>query len=477
MEKVLEKVKSFVYQNRENILRDLCELCAIDSVSKKDQDGLPFGKGVDDALVKAIDIAKAHGVCGEVKHELGYALSNAGNGEKCIGFFSHCDVVPAKSEEWIKTEPFTPMFDGNFLYCRGSEDNKAAAIGGIYISEMVNNGILPIESSFMCYFGGNEECGMSDLKAFIKNEKIPDLSLVPDHSYPVCVGEKGIARFEAVSGKAFKTVSKFDGGNVVNAVIGTLEAKIEYTKELFDELSQKAEGERIKVSEIDGKIDLVAYGRSTHAANPGKGENAAVMAAELLCSCESFCKEDKEILLSLLNICKDHFGSGVGIDSDDKDFGKNTFVLGIVKCEENILKAWFDSRFGRGFSTAEIIGNIKKTVEGAGFSFDVNEIKDCFVSSTEEKFVEALMCTYAKMCCVERESVLPYYSGGGTYGRYLPTSLGFSIHNFAGVDCPESDLPQGHGNAHEADERILLEAYLHGIVTDAMIIYELDKSM
>ncbi len=477
MDQIIEKVTEFVEKNRQSILDDLCTLCRIDSVSKEGADGLPFGKGVDDALVCVKKLCKKHGLDCDVKHDLGYATSKVGDGEKTVGFFSHCDVVPANADEWTKTEPFTPYFDGTFLFCRGSEDNKAAAVGGIYISKMIKSGILPIKSTFSCYFGGNEERGMGDIESYIKNEKLPELSLVPDNAYPVCVGEKGIARFSAQPKKSFKTVKKFDGGTVVNAVIGTLDAEIEYTKELFDELSEKAD-DRFSLCEKDGSICLTAYGKSTHAAHPETGENAAVMAAQLLCSCESFCREDKEILSALCGLCADHFGGGVGIYSEDENFGKNTFVLGVSKCENRKAVFEFDSRFGRGLSTESILSNINSAFEKAGFEHTVKYVVDCYVTNTDEKYIEALMCTYAKMCGVERSSIASHYSAGGTYARYLASpqgSLGLSIHNFAGLDLPECELPKGHGGAHQADEFISLDAFLKGIVTDAMILYEIDK--
>ena len=479
MEQILDKVTKFVEENRENILNDLCSLCRIDSVAKKGNGKFPFGKEVDDALLAAKELCKKHGVDCSVKHDLGYAASKVGCGKKTIGFFSHCDVVPAKEDEWTKTSPFIPYFDGTYLYCRGSEDNKAAAVGGIYISKMINSGVLPINSAFMCYFGGNEESGMCDLKNFLENEALPELSLVPDNGYPVCVGEKGIARFWARSEKSFETVRKFDGGTVVNAVIGTLDAEIEYKKELFDELSEKTD-DSFELFEKDGKICLTVHGKSAHAAHPNMGRNAAVMASKLLCSCESFCEKDKEILSAFCQLCEDHFGSGAGIFSQDENFGQNTFVAGISKCENGKAVFEFDSRFGRTIPTDDILENVKNAFERAGFEYSVKEIKPCYVTKTEEKYIEALMETYAKMCGAERKTLSPHYSGGGTYARLLDSpcgSLGLSIHNFAGLDLQKPDLPQGHGGAHQADECIALDAFLKGIVTDAMIIYELDKLM
>ena len=479
MQAILEKVTRFIEENRQNILDDLFSLCRIDSVAHNNEDGFPYGKGVDDALCMAQKLCDEHGIDCKVRHDLGYATSKVTGGEKTIGFFSHCDVVPANAKEWTKTQPFTPLFDGAHLYCRGSEDNKAAAIGGIYISEMIKKGILPVKSSFLCYFGGNEECGMGDLKSFIKNEKLPDLSLVPDNGYPVCVGEKGIARFSAKSKKSFRTVTKFDGGTVVNAVIGTLEAEIGYTKELFDELSEKIDN-KFSLSQKDGKICLCAFGKSTHAANPKSGENAAIMAAQLLCSCKNFDENDKELLSALLSLCDDYYGAGAGITAEDENFGKNTFVLGISRCKDEKGCFEFDSRFGRGISTEMILDNIRIAFEKAGFEYSVKEVKDCYVTNTDEKYVEALMRTYAKMCGVQRETLSPHYSAGGTYARLLNSpcgSLGLSIHNFAGLDVPNKDLPSGHGEAHQADECIFFDAFLKGIVTDAMIIYELDKLM
>ena len=78
MQAILEKVTRFIEENRQNILDDLCSLCRIDSVAHNNEDGFPYGKGVDDALCMAQKLCDEHGIDCKVSHDLGK-----------FGFISH----------------------------------------------------------------------------------------------------------------------------------------------------------------------------------------------------------------------------------------------------------------------------------------------------------------------------------------------------------------------------------------------------
>jgi succinyl-diaminopimelate desuccinylase len=54
---VLEKVRAY----QEDIIRDIFELVAVDSVKTEAQEGKPFGEGPAEALVKAEAVAKRLG--------------------------------------------------------------------------------------------------------------------------------------------------------------------------------------------------------------------------------------------------------------------------------------------------------------------------------------------------------------------------------------------------------------------------------
>lgn len=472
---IKENIKKYLEDNKESIISDLITLCKIPSVSEEGKDGYVFGKSVNDALYEVKNIASRFDFEVDVKEKLGYATLSLEKGEKSMGLYSHCDVVPVKADEWIKTSPYEPFIDSDgYMYARGCEDNKSSAIALIYIADMIKKGIIPFESSYLAYFGGSEETGMQDLQNYVANEKMPDLCLVPDNSYPVCVGEKGIMRFIARPKCNFEQIKTFDGGIAVNAVIGTHISEISADEALFEEIKEKISGNSsFDVKYENGIITLTSYGKSSHAAMPEGSQNAAVMAAELLCGCENLSANDKKILSDLAELSVDYYGSAVGILAEDEHFGKNTYVLGISSCRQSRGFFKYDIRYGMTIPSDKMIENIEKAFEEKGFETEIDENCPCFVTGAPRKYIDAVLKVYAEETGIS--DAKEYYSGGGTYARYLGNSFGMSIHDYSKLEYPVCDLPQGHGEAHQPDEKIYIDAFFKGIVTDCMMMVELDR--
>ncbi len=490
--KAYDAVTAYAEEYRETMIAELRELCRIPSVSVPDSgfdsDGgktrLPFGKEVEKALRKVKEIAARYGVSCTVKSGFGYATAEidgkGGNGS--IGIFSHCDVVPANADEWTMTEPFEPRIDGGFLYCRGCDDNKAAAIEALHIAHMARLGILPLKNKLICYFGGSEECGMDDLKTFCAHETLPTLCLVPDNGSPLSLGEKGIARFDFRAQKEFSQIIAFDGGTVVNAVIGTHTAKMrdadgalyrELLRLVKDDPSYEISTEISPISpdSSDSLTTVVCHGVSAHAAHPQNGCNAAVKNARLLCRCESLDKSDREILARTVALFEDPLGSGVGIFGSDEHFGNNTFVLGVTAVEKATLVGKIDCRFGKTLPSDILVCKVREAVGAAGFSVEVCEMKDCYEANLPTRLLTAFLDTYHVISFPDAQ---PFYSAGGTYARYLPCGISFSPFDWYDLPAIKDTLPPGRGGAHQADEHIGIDSFIRGTITTAKLLAALD---
>lgn len=233
-------------------------LARIPSVSHKGMDGLPFGRAVDDALNTAADMFKSSGIPMIVRHDCGYAVGVCQGEGDGIGIFAHADVVPV-NDDWIKTAPFAPVEENGILYGRGVNDNKSGIVGALYALRALRAAGVTLKNRITVYVGGNEEAGMQDMDAFVRNERIPAVSIVPDGGFPVGVGEKGILRIDCRSKCPMQDVRKFDGGDAYNVVLDHVEVEL-------------ANGEAFAVE-----------GLTAHAAYPGNSVNAAgKAAAELL---------------------------------------------------------------------------------------------------------------------------------------------------------------------------------------------------
>ena len=472
-------VRAYIDAHRDEIKNDLITLCRVPSVSVDGED-YPYGEEVNRALRTARSLCEKRGLFCRVEEKKGYAVAfpekEKENVSTDIGLFCHCDVVPADESDWTVCPPFEPKQIGGFLFGRGVDDNKGAAVASIYLLDMIKSGVLPLRSSLMIYFGGDEERGMSDIHNFLTNESRPEICLVPDNGAPVSFGEKGILRLVCTAKTPFSQIVSFAGGTVVNAVIGSADVSMrDEDGALYRELCGLIAGkDAFSVSHEGTLTTLDSRGAAAHAAYPANSVNAAVEAAKLLCKAESLCGADRDILAGMVSLFSDPFGSGANIDAEDEKFGKNTFVLGVCELCDDTLVCRVDCRFGRTRSAEEIAARIDSAAKTAGFrGVEVEEEKECYTAQLPERTLSAFLEAYRKVSDPNGE---PYYSAGGTYARYLSGGLSCSMFDSYGLNIEYPTLPQGHGEAHQPDETISLSALYKGIFTMANILSALDES-
>ena len=428
-----EKIKRYFEENKNIIIKELSELIKIPSTGGE--------KGDNDAIQRVFSIscekAEKYGFKTEIKKK--YALAKIFEGKKRIGIFSHLDVVPADENSWTVTKPFSPLLKNGALFGRGSVDDKCAAVIAWHAADAVKKLNIPFNSEIVLFMGGDEECGMEDIEDFVKEERIPDNSLVPDNDFPVCLGEKGIAVFELESRKKLDSIKSIYGGTAHNISLGEITAEV-------------------------GAEKLEEKGVSAHAASPEGSVNAGFKLADRLLEENLISENDREIILLMRNMLKSPYGEYFGIDCNDSRFGKLTFVNGIVKTEEGRLFLTFDLRYGTESDFEQITEKIRASAEG----FDVKMNKPPFVlpeGGLGGKFEKI----YSE---VTGENKKAYYSGGGTYARMLKNA--YSV----GVSTKEAaTLPPGHGNEHQPDECISVEGMLEAAEIITLMLIEADRSL
>ena len=190
-----EKLEAYMKRHREEIVETLKSLVRIPSVEGSPEAGAPFGRACADILRKTEALYAENGFLTEMHGESGYLLaSGGGSGEKTIGLFAHGDVVPV-SDDWVMTDPFTPIERDGFLIGRGVEDNKSGIVASLFAMRAIRDLGIPVKSRIVAFTGANEESGMCDIEAFARDERMPELSLVADCAFPVYRGEKGVFRY------------------------------------------------------------------------------------------------------------------------------------------------------------------------------------------------------------------------------------------------------------------------------------------
>ena len=315
------------------------------------------------------------------------------------------------------------------------------------------------------------ENGMEDMKAFCENEKMPDVSFVPDGEYPYYSGEKNIIKFELTSHTSLKTIKKFKGGRASNVVLGELLTELEYSDKLLEEISKVcANDERFYLEHNQKNIKITTKGKSNHIAKISNSVNAAQITAEKLCMCESICESDKIILNDVIKFIDGGYGQGFGIEHIDKDFGALVCGNGIVNSTlDGKLKLVFDVRSGPSLETAYLIDLVTKTTLKNWQVLFLRNSKG-YITDESQSVPTKIREVYKYLSETMDEKTLKI--SGGTYARMLKNA--FAIGDIAPYKTKPISLPEGHGGYHQPDEKLSIDGFLEGIKILVCLVLEID---
>ena len=444
MEKWFSTVTAYLSDQRHQMVSDLMELVRIPSIAGERVGDLPFGKEVDRALCVAAELFRTHGFTVKVCHKDGYALAvSEGEGDG-IGIFAHCDVVPVNND-WVKTSPFDPIEENGVIYGRGVADNKCAVVEALYALLALRIAGVSLKNRITVYMGGCEEAGMGDIRAFVENEVMPSVSIVPDGGFPVGIGEKSILRVTCRSKNSLTDVVKLDGGSAFNVVL-----------------------DHVQVEMKNGE-SFTTDGTPAHASRPQKGCNAAEMAAQQLLGMP-ICDGDKKILGAFVHAIEDCFGGNLNIATEGQ-FGKLTCANGIARIKNGQLEFTLDIRYGTELEPAECIRRLCASLDALGFTTEINENKAGFLLDENAPELQTILDICRNL--YQKPEAKPIKMSGGTYARSLKNA--YSIDSAPGL-LP-IDLPAGHGGVHQSDEALSVDAFVKTTAALAVMIARLDAQM
>ena len=464
-----QRIVAWVEENRRWILDNWMALARIPSVQGEAAEDAPFGVECARALAAAAKLFEDSGFDTRLEKSRGYALAQFGEGEKCIGIFGHSDVVPA-GDGWAFTQPFEPIIQNGTLIGRGVCDNKNGVMASLCILRMAKELGLPLKSRLLAFVGSNEESGMGDIEAFVANEAMPDLSLVPDTAFPCALGEKGILRMWAKCGTKLSAVKDVRGGNAFNIVLDQVEAVLEVDDALLQELQAKcAESDAYRLETKADGIHLTAYGVAKHAASPDGSVNAAFLLAKLLSGCEKLPATDRMTFATVAAYLESYYGEGMGVAHNDSFCGKTTTVCGMVAVEDGHLKVSVDCRYGTEVEPAALERRFHTCWEEAGWSIVYLENRAGYRTAADSPVPGLLTGIVEELGGKERTC---YFMPGGTYGRYLKNAFPTGTRSIATHrEGPAMVMPAGSGGAHQRDECVDIEGFFLGlrILTHAVL--------
>lgn len=444
------KIKNIVNENSKEMLESIKAAVRINSVMDEDTatESMPFGKGVDEALRKTLEIAESLGFKTVYKDGY-YGYAEVGEGEELIGILGHIDVVPVGDESKWKFPPFSATEEDGYIYGRGTQDDKGPTIATMYAVKALLDAGVKFEKRVRFIIGGDEENLWRCIAKYTENgEEIPSMGFTPDSSFPVTNAEKSLVQFY-LRGKGSKELSLNISG-ALNAVPGVAN----YTGKLADKLVEKLDELKFEY-EKDGE-SVTVIGKRVHSASADKGVNAI----ERLCKAlyEIGVKED---IVRFVAELSDSVGSKILPNCIDDVSGTLTFNLGELIINENESVLGYDSRIPVKYTIEDLENAVKEKAANYGLEFEeFDRLKSLYVPA-DSKLIKTLVSVYEQETGLEGT---PMSSGGATYAKALDNCVAFGAM-----------FPFDEKTEHQENERVDIKNMIKATEIYALAIYKLLK--
>lgn len=442
------KIKNIVNENSREMVESIKAAVRINSVMDEDTatESMPFGKGVDEALRKTLEIAESLGFKTVYKDGY-YGYAEVGEGEELIGILGHIDVVPVGDESKWKFPPFSATEEDGYIYGRGTQDDKGPTIATMYAVKALLDAGVKFEKRVRFIIGGDEENLWRCIAKYTENgEEIPSMGFTPDSSFPVTNAEKSLVQFY-LRGKGSKELSLNISG-ALNAVPGVAN----YTGKLADKLVEKLDELKFEY-EKDGE-SITVIGKRVHSASADKGVNAI----ERLCKAlyEIGVKEDVVRFVAELS---DSVGSKILPNCIDDVSGTLTFNLGELIINENESVLGYDSRIPVKYTIEDLENAVKEKAANYGLEFEeFDRLKSLYVPADSE-LIKTLVSVYEQETGLEGT---PMSSGGATYAKALDNCVAFGAM-----------FPFDEKTEHQENERVNIKNMIKATEIYALSVYRL----
>ena len=454
------RFKTWINEKTPEFVADLQELIRIPSVADRNSDVKPFGKECIIALEAALKMGEKYGFSTQnFENYAGLiAFENENPAYRTLGIWGHLDVVPAGTN-W-SFEPFGALYQDGFVIGRGAKDNKGSCVAGLYVLRFLKECGVDLGFNIRLYLGCEEESGMNDMVYFNKHYAPPDMSIVPDSSFPICYAEKGIIEATLAADTAIsEDVIDFRSGQVTNIVPDLATLTLKNTPKLLEAI-KKMPGE-FEV-EISDNIVITAHGSARHTARPEGGVNAAFMIADAMSRLNILDEKDCRLLKFQADVNRDFYGTGLNIGCEDDISGKLTCVGSITRVRDGKPTLTINIRYPVHIKGEEVWSKIENTCRDNGYTAEFLRDSKPNYFPKEEPAIQVLLKKYRE---VTGDMTEPAVMAGGTYARMLPRAFTFGMGG-AAEDVLPSFYKEGNGNAHEADEFLSIDS-----IKRAMEIY------
>ena len=456
--------KEYIESKKDEMLVDLDSMIKIPSkLQGYGNQDYPFGKNVDDALNKFLEIGKKLGFrTKNIDKYCGYI--EFGEGEELVGIVGHLDVVP-EGEGWTYP-PFELTIKDNVLYGRGTIDDKGPMIASLYAMKAVMEN-AKIKKRVRLIIGLNEESEWKCIDYYKAHEEIPTVGFSPDADFPCIYAEKAIltvkTKAKYVENSNIKIIEIDCRNNRVNVVPKYCAVKLEVADEITEELKEmllKKVSDGVSFTKMQNDFYIEVTGVQAHAAHPELGKNAVSKMVMMLNEIfEQFNIEEKTIQILAENINDETDGESLGIKYIDNELGNLTLNLASLELKDGKIVSAMNLRIPGSDDIESVKSKIAEGFEG--LEIVVASEKKALYIPKDNKLVKLLCKIYNDYTGELKE---PIAIGGATFARAFDNCV-----SFGAMRAGEPDM------CHQVDEYITMRNLLDACNIYALAIYELAK--
>ncbi|MFH0129318.1 dipeptidase [Variovorax sp. VaC1] len=383
-----------------------------------------------------------------------FEVSLKGKGSEEFGILTHADVVPAVLSEWVlddgtRLDPFKMTRVGDFLYGRGTIDDKGSIAAVLYAMKAVKDSGLPIDRSIRLMIETTEETGGDAMQYYRTKTQLPAYNIVLDSKYPAVVAEKGSGALRVLfpaeaTDSAATAITAMAGAASANAVpqtatatlkggdLAAVAAKLEAARPAF---LQKYEGQGGKFS-IDiargaDSIDLKVTGVSAHGSRPEEGVNPLPRLALFLQ--ESGVPLAANHYLKAVKYIDALYGTGylgekLGQGYKDDFMGPLTFSLNLIRMgNDGRLEVTVNVRMPRGRTPDELKAQVAEKINGWAIAnqvkLEVNHDQGNWMARDPKgAWLSTLLDIYGDTTGLEAK---PVPTAGSTTAKLMPNAINF----------------------------------------------------
>ncbi|MDD6142566.1 MAG: M20/M25/M40 family metallo-hydrolase [bacterium] len=441
-QELMAKVDAWLKAHRQEIIDDLIGLVRIPSVSVPDKEIPPFGQPCRDVLEYMFKLGEKHGYSSRnYDHYVGSITFT--EGEEEVGIWSHLDVVPVPDPAEWDYPPFEgTLVDDRYLIGRGVQDNKMSAIGVFHVMNCLRDLGVSLRRKYSLYMGTSEETGMEDARYFTAHYKTPDISIVPDCGFPVCIAQRGSMSLSVeVPFEAPVTFKQSNNPSVT-------------AEEITAELS-------------DGST-LCACGESAHIFNAEGIDNAVVNMLRLLA--DRYPADAKKLNAAAELISSWH-GESLNIAYEDELSGALQMGATGMDWENGVLKIRLFLILPVSANADDVAARAHEKAQTVGASVIKLRARPSCSFTPDHPVVGVLTKVYNE---VMHQDSAPFVMSGGNYAAYLPNAFGFGP-GMPGREFPPHIFRPGRGDYHQCDESEDIEHLMNFMRVYAMGIIALDE--